>query len=80
MTQPRPQSALNLRLVLAVGGGAVCLLLAVLLLSAGYALPGLLLLALAVAAAVDVAVLVRRRTQRAAAHRGADHRHDGLFE
>ena len=80
MTEPSVQSALNLRLALAAFGLVVCAVLSVLVLRAGYAAPGLLLLALAVAAAADLVVVARRRQQRAAAHRGADHQHRGLFE
>lgn len=74
------RSALNLRLALAASGLVVCAVLSVLVLRAGYAAPGLLLLALAVAAAVDLVVVLRRRQRRASEHRGADHRHDSLFE
>ena len=81
MTEPgTAQSALNLRLVLAAFGLVVCTVLSVLVLRAGYAAPGLLLLALAVAAAVDLVVVVRRRQRRAERHRGADHQHRDLFE
>ena len=81
MTEPdTAKSALNLRLALAAFGLVVCAVLSVLVLRAGYAAPGLLLLALAVAAAADLVVVARRRQQRAAAHRGADHQHRGLFE
>ena len=81
MTEPaRAQSALNLRLVLAGLGLVVCAVLSFFVLRAGYAVAGLLLLVLAVAAAVDLVVVLRRRQRRAEAHRGADHRHDSLFE
>ncbi len=81
MTEPdTAQSALNLRLALAAFGLVVCAVLSVLVLRAGYALPGLLLLALAVAAAVDLVVVLRKRQRRAALHRGRDHTHGSLFE
>ena len=81
MTEPdAARSALNLRLALAAFGLVVCAVLSVLVLRAGYAAPGLVLLALAVAAAVDLVVVLRRRQRRASEHRGADHRHDSLFE
>ena len=86
MTEPdsasssQVHSALNLRLALASFGLVVCAVLSVLVLRAGYAAPGLLLLALAVAAAVDLVVVARRRQRRAAAHRGRDHTHGSLFE
>lgn len=81
MTEPdTARSALNLRLVLAAFGLVVCAVLSVLVLRAGYAAPGLLLLALAVAAAVDLVVVLRRRQRRAELHRGADHQHRDLFE
>ncbi|HWG94170.1 MAG TPA: hypothetical protein VNU66_08110 [Mycobacteriales bacterium] len=82
-TFPPARSALNLRLVLASGGALLCLFLGLLVL--GTALPGgtvaaVLLFVLAAAGLVDAVVLLRRRADRAAAHRGADHRHDSLFE
>ena len=74
------QSALNLRLALATGGAVLCLVLGVLVLRAFGLLPALLLFALAVVAVVDLVVVQRRRSARARAHRGQDHRHDSLFE
>lgn len=81
MTEPsQARSALNLRLALAAGGTLMSLLLAVLVWRAFGAAPALLLLALAVAGVVDLVVVLRRKRQRADAHRGAGHRHDSLFE
>jgi CHASE2 domain-containing sensor protein len=79
-TFPPARSALNLRLALAVGGGVLCLLLGVLVLRALGTLPAVPLLLLAAVAVVDVVVIMRRKAQRRDAHRGADHRHDSLFE
>lgn len=73
-------SALNLRLVLALGGAVVCLVLGVLALRAFGLLLALPLFVLAVAAIVDVVVIQRRRRARARAHVGQDHVHDSLFE
>ena len=79
-------SALNLRTVLAAGGLVVCLALGLVALLLVGGTPGVVagvaLLGLAGAAAVDLAVLARRRRRRAeherAAHGGAeDH---SLFE
>ena len=74
------ESALNLRLVLAAFGALLCTVLGVLALDAfGLVAAGVLFL-LAVVAAVDLVVVQRRRSARARAHVGQDHRHDGLFE
>ena len=74
------RSALNLRLVLAAFGAVVCLVLGVLALDVFGVLPALVLFALAAVAVVDLVVVQRRRSARARAHAGADHRHDSLFE
>jgi hypothetical protein len=79
-TFPPARSALNLRLVLAVGGGVLCTLLGLLVLRAMGLGPALLLFVLAVVALVDVVVILRRKRQRTAQHRGSAHRHDSLFE
>lgn len=79
-TPDTAQSALNLRLVLAGLGLAVCLVTGLLALRADAVLVGVLLLALAATAAVDLAAVQRRRAARARAHAGADHRHGSLFE
>jgi hypothetical protein len=77
---PPARSALNLRLLLAAFGLAVSVFLGVLVLRALGLVPALALFAVAFAALVDLAVVVRRRRERAAAHRGAGHQHDSLFE
>ena len=73
-------SALNLRLVLAAFGAVVCMLLGVLALDVLGVVPAVVLFVLAVVALVDLGVVQRRRSARARAHAGADHRHDSLFE
>ena len=75
-----PYSPLNLRLVLALGGTVICLVLGVLVLRAFGFGPSVFLFALAVVGLVDVVVIQRRRRQRAASHAGKDHSHDSLFE
>jgi hypothetical protein len=79
-TFPPAQSALNLRLALAIGGALLSAFLGVLVLRALGVWPSVPLFLLVVVAAVDIAVILRRKRQRAEAHRGADHRHDSLFE
>jgi len=79
-TFPPAQSALNLRLLLAGGGAVMCAALGVLTWRAFGLPPALLLFLLALGAVVNVVVLLRRRSQRASAHRHSDHRHDSLFE
>lgn len=79
-TFPPARSALNLRLLLASGGLVMCLLLGILALRAFGAVPAGLLFLLAAVGLLDVVVLLRRRAERSRAHRGADHRHDSLFE
>lgn len=74
------RSALNLRLVLAGFGAVVCTLLGLLVWNAVGLGPALVLFLLAVVAVVDLVVVQRRRTARARAHAGQDHRHDSLFE
>ena len=74
------RSALNLRLVLAAFGAVVCLVLGVLALDVLGVGAAVVLFALAAAAVVDLVVVQRRRSARARAHVGADHRHDSLFE
>jgi membrane protein implicated in regulation of membrane protease activity len=74
------RSALNLRLLLSLGGAATSLLLGLFslrVLPAGW---GIALLLLAAVGVVDAVVVQRRRSDRAQAHRGADHWHDSLFE
>lgn len=73
------RSALNLRLVLALGGGLLCLVLGVFLLQVSVPL-GIALLVLGVVGLTDAAVIQRRRRARAAAHGGSAHGHDSLFE
>jgi len=60
-TVGHPYSALNLRLALAGFGMVVCVVLAVVLLRAGATVPGWIVAALAVVAAVDAVVIQRRR-------------------
>lgn len=57
-------SALNLRLTLAVFGLVTSLVLAVLVMLAGYPVPAGILFVLAAVAAVDLVVIQRRRTSR----------------
>ena len=84
MTSPRDaRSALNLRLVLALGGAVMSVVLGVLALVAVPAVPawlGVALIVLAVVGVVDAGVVQRKRAARQRAHAGADHRHDSLFE
>ena len=75
-----PRSALNLRLVLAAFGAVACLVLGVLAFDVLGTVPAVVLLALGAVAVVDLVVVQRRRSARARAHVGADHRHDSLFE
>jgi hypothetical protein len=75
-TVDRPYSALNLRLVLALFGVVVCSVLAVVLWRAGWTVPGWLLAAWALVAAVDAVVVQLRRRARRRAGDG-DH---SLFE
>ncbi|MDT4993816.1 MAG: hypothetical protein QOH97_3708 [Actinoplanes sp.] len=77
-TVDEPYSALNLRLILALFGFVVCTALAVLLWHAGWTVPGWLLAAWAVVAAVDaVVVQLRRRARHRAEGAAEDH---SLFE
>ncbi|BEL07276.1 hypothetical protein Q0Z83_054670 [Actinoplanes sichuanensis] len=76
-TVEEPYSPLNLRLVLALFGMVVCAILAVLLFRAGWTVPGWLLAAWSVAAAVDAVVVQLRRRARARAEGGRRH---SLFE
>ncbi|GAB1640365.1 hypothetical protein [Krasilnikovia sp. MM14-A1259] len=76
-TVGHPYSALNLRLVLAVFGFVVCSVLAVLLWRGGWTVPGWLLAAWALVAAVDGVVVQLRRRARLRAEGG---RHHSLFE
>ncbi|MEU4694741.1 hypothetical protein [Actinoplanes sp. NPDC023714] len=76
-TVEEPYSPLNLRLVLAAFGLVVCTVLAVLLFRAGWTVPGWLLAAWAVAAAIDIVVVQMRRRARKRAEGGRDH---SLFE
>ncbi|MFD1326015.1 DUF6343 family protein [Micromonospora sonneratiae] len=63
-TVGHPYSALNLRLLFASFGLVVSVVLGVLLLWAGYAVLGVILLVLAVVAVVDLVVVQRRRRAR----------------
>jgi hypothetical protein len=76
-TVEKPYSPLNLRLVLALFGMVVCAILAVLLFRAGWTVPGWLLAAWSVAAAVDAVVVQLRRRARSRAEGGRRH---SLFE
>lgn len=76
-TADQPYSALNLRLVLALFGFAVCTVLAVLLFRWGYRVPGWILAAWALAALVDAVVVQLRRRARRRAEGGRKH---SLFE
>jgi hypothetical protein len=76
-TVEEPYSPLNLRLVLALFGMVVCAILAVLLFRAGWTVPGWLLAAWSVAAAVDAVVVQLRRRARARSDGGRRH---SLFE
>ncbi|RZU54580.1 hypothetical protein EV385_6531 [Krasilnikovia cinnamomea] len=76
-TVGHPYSALNLRLVLALFGVVVCSVLAVWLWRGGWTVPGWLLAAWAVVAAVDAVVVQVRRRARRRAEGGRDH---SLFE
>jgi membrane protein implicated in regulation of membrane protease activity len=76
-TVGHPNSALNLRLALALFGLVFLGVLAVLLFAAGYAALGWIATALAAVAAVDAVIVQRRRMVR----RHEDpQRHDSLFE
>ncbi|WP_229073295.1 hypothetical protein [Actinoplanes sp. DH11] len=76
-TVEEPYSPLNLRLVLAAFGLVVCTVLSILLFRAGWTVPGWLLAAWAVAAAVDIVVVQMRRRARKRAEGNRDH---SLFE
>jgi len=76
-TVGEPYSALNLRLVLAAFGFVVCTLLAVVLWRWGWTVPGWLLAAWALVAAVDLVVVQLRRRARRRADGGRRH---SLFE
>lgn len=76
-TVGEPYSALNLRLVLAAFGFVVCTVLAVVLLRAGWTVPGWLLAAWALVAAVDLVVVQLRRRARRRSGGGRDY---SLFE
>jgi uncharacterized membrane protein len=70
-THGRPYSALNLRLGLALFGVVFCGVVGFLMLRAGLTVPGWLLIALGVVAAVDaVVVQLRRRARARAGERG----------
>lgn len=71
MTEPtRARSALNLRAVLAGFGLALCAVLAVVALLVDQPLLGLLLVAGALVAVIDLAVIARRRRQEPGEHTG----------
>ena len=76
-TVGQPYSALNLRLVLAAFGLVVCTLLAVVLFRRGWPVPGWLLTAWALVAAVDLVVVQLRRRARRRDDGGRRH---SLFE
>ena len=76
-TVGHPNSALNLRLALALFGLVFLGVLAVLLLAAGFAALGWIAAALAALAAVDAVIVQRRRMVR---RREDPQRHDSLFE
>ena len=76
-TVGEPYSALNLRLVLAAFGFVVCSVLAVVLWRQGWTVPGWLLAAWALVAAVDLVVVQLRRRARRRAEGGRRH---SLFE
>jgi hypothetical protein len=76
-TFDEPYSPLNLRLILAVFGFVVSTVLSIALFRVGWVVPGWLLAAWAVVAAVDAVVVQLRRRARARAEGGRDH---SLFE
>jgi len=76
-TVGEPYSALNLRLVLAAFGFVVCTVLAVVLWSRGWTVPGWLLAAWALVAVVDMVVVQLRRRARRREDGGRRH---SLFE
>lgn len=76
-TVEQPYSALNLRLILAVFGVLICTGLAVLLFRWDRTVPGWILVAWAVAAAVDIVVVQLRRRARKRIEGGRGH---SLFE
>ncbi|MEV6306656.1 hypothetical protein AB0M02_45170 [Actinoplanes sp. NPDC051861] len=76
-TVEEPYSPLNLRLVLASFGLVVCAVLSVLLLRAGWTVPGWLLAGWAVVALIDIVVVQMRRRARSRAEGGRSH---SLFE
>jgi len=76
-TVGHPNSALNLRLALALSGFMFCLVVAGLLFSVGRSWFALIAAAAAVIAAVDIVVIQRRRAER---RRLDPQRHDSLFE
>jgi hypothetical protein len=76
-TVGEPYSALNLRLVLAAFGFVVCTVLAVVLWRQGWTVPGWLLAAWALVAAVDLVVVQLRRRARRRDEGGRKH---SLFE
>lgn len=70
-THGRPYSALNLRLGLALFGVVFCAVVGTLMLRADLTVPGWVLIALGVIAAIDaVVVQLRRRSRRRAGERG----------
>lgn len=73
----QPYSALNLRLVLALFGAAICTVLAVLSELVGLRWAAVVLIVLAVVAVVDTVVVLRRRAAR---HREQPERRFSLFE
>ncbi|GAA3953458.1 hypothetical protein [Actinoplanes auranticolor] len=76
-TVGEPYSPLNLRLVLAAFGFVVCTVLAVVLWSRGWTVPGWLLAVWALVALVDLVVVQLRRRARRRADGGRKH---SLFE
>jgi uncharacterized membrane protein len=79
-SQRSARSALNLRLLLALGGTVLSLVLGVLVLRAFGIGPSIFLFALAAVGVVDLVVIQRRRHARKERHRSSDHSHDSLFE
>ncbi|WP_220449278.1 DUF6343 family protein [Nonomuraea mesophila] len=67
-TSERPQSALNLRIVLATFGLVICTVFAVLAATADLPVPAVIMAVLAVIAAIDLVVVIRRRIKRGNGH------------
>jgi hypothetical protein len=67
-TGERPRSALNLRIALAAFGLVICGVFAALAFMAGLTVPAIALAVLALVAAIDLAVVIRRRVMRGDGH------------